>query len=188
MQWFQRGGRMNAIGEPAKFIAFAPHNGSGFGGLRFDSPGANANPALSPTAVSTMSYVRVDSASGQGVNEGVCCFTSAIAGATRHRLELDSVIVHKAHNNAVLLNAKGSFLRKSRIDTTGTISSGYVTAQPAVVLNDSARIESTLVLRSGQTGIYVPGTGALLMDVRVAASKGIALVLDNGILDATSSD
>ncbi|MGH7636085.1 MAG: hypothetical protein ACREOK_00410, partial [Gemmatimonadaceae bacterium] len=186
MLWFQRGGRMTAVGEPAKFIAFAPHNGSGFGGLRFDSPGANPNPALSPTAVSTMTYVRVDSASGQGVNEGVCCFSSAIAGATRHRLELDSVIVHKAHNTAVLLNARRSFLRRGWIDTTGNIASNYTTSQPAIVLNDSARVESSLIARSGQNGIYVPGAGVRLTNVRVTDSEGVGLQADGGVMDSTS--
>ena len=187
MLWFQRGGRLTAAGEPAKFIAFAPHNGSGFGGLRFDSPGAGPNPALAPTVLSTMAYVRVDSASGQGVNEGVCCFSSAIAGATRHRLELDSVIVRKAHNSAVLLNARRSFMRRSLIDTTGNIGSNYTTAQPALVLNDSARVENSLIARSGQNGIYVPGAGARLTSVRVVDSRGVALQADGGLLDSTSA-
>jgi hypothetical protein len=187
---FTRGGSLNAVGEPAKFIHFRPVGANNWSGLRFDEPGAGPGPAPTwPYAVSTMTYVRVDSASGTSLNAfTTCCFTSAIAGATRHRLLMDSIIVHKAHNNALWINARGSVLQRSVIDTTGNVGSGYTTGEPALVLGDTITVQNTLVRRSGFTGLYAPRHRALLTNVRVVASQNVGLRLDVNAIDPASTN
>ena len=126
-----------------------------------------------------MTYVRVDSAAGTGVvNTTMCCFSAAINGGMRHRLQLDSIIVRKAHNTAVAIAANGSYLRRSLIDTTGNVSTNYTTTQPAVALGDTVAIENTLIRRSGYTGLYAPRFRALLTNVRIVASQNVAIQAD----------
>jgi hypothetical protein len=154
--------------------------GFNWSGLQFDEPGAGPGGAGTwPYAVSTMTYVRVDSAAGTSINGfKTCCYSAAIAGATRHRLLVDSVIVHKANNNALWLNASGSYVRRSLIDTTGTVGTNYQTGQPAVVLADSMEISRTVVRRSGGDGVYLPGFNLTLDSVRVVNSRLDGFVLD----------
>jgi hypothetical protein len=184
---FQRGGTLSAIGTPTKFIRFHATGTNAFYGLRFDSPGAGGIPANAPTAVSTLAYVQIDSAYGQGASDGVG-YSAAIAGGARHRLLMDSVIIRKAYYSAVSVAAKGSYLMRSVIDTTGPASSNFIGTQPAVVVGDSVLVDSTLIRRSGQIGLYAPGTGANLRHVRIVASQAQALSLEGGIIAATSTD
>ncbi|HEU4995394.1 MAG TPA: hypothetical protein VFT29_11275 [Gemmatimonadaceae bacterium] len=187
---FSRGGTLNAVGTPAAFIRFRPVPGSQWSGLRFDDPGPGGGGAGTwPYAVSTLTYVRVDSASGTGVNSTtMCCFSAAINGATRHRLLMDSVVVHKAWNAAVAMAASGSSLKRSLVDTTGNVSSNYTASQPAVIAGDTTIVENTLVRRSGSTGLYAPRNRALLTNVRVVASLNVALQFDNLALDPASTN
>jgi len=184
---FLRGGTLSAVGTPTKFIRFRATGTSSFYGLRFDSPGAGGIPANAPTAVSTLSYVKIDSAYGQGTNDGVG-YSAAIAGGARHRLLMDSVIIRHSYYSAASIAAKGSYLMRSVIDTTGPASSNFIASQPAVVLGDSVLVDSTLVRRSGQIGIYTQGTGVNLRHVRVTNSQAQALSLENGVLAATTTD
>lgn len=183
---FQKGGTLSAVGTPTKFIRFRPTGSSTFYGLRFDSPGAGGIPANAPTAVSTLSYVQVDSAYGQGTNDGIG-YSAAIAGGVRHRLLMDSVIIRKPYYTAASIAAKGSYLMRSVIDTTGPASSNFVSSQPALVLGDSVLVDSTLVRRSGQIGIFAQGTGVNLRYVRVVASQAQAISAENGLLAATTT-
>ena len=187
---FTRGGTLNAVGTTTNFIRFRPVAGYNWSGLRFDEPGPGAGGAGTwPYATSTMTYVRVDSAAGTSLNNyTTCCFSAAIAGALRHRLLLDSVIVHKAHNNAIWMNASGSYLKRSLIDTTGNIGSNYTTTHPALALGDSVTVENTLVRRSGYTGIYANQDFALFTNVRVVASLNVALQFDGGRINPASTN
>jgi len=187
--FFTAGGTLNAVGEPAKFIQFSPFGSNSFFGLRFDSPGAGPNPALAPTAVSTMSYVRVDSATGQGTNDGICCFSGAISGARRHKLLLDSVIVRKSLGAGVVLSAKGSFMKRSKVDTTGNPSNNFASGGVGVALGDSTLLENSLVFRAGSFGVEATGsgTGARLNNVRIVASRDAALHVESGTLHTLTS-
>jgi hypothetical protein len=186
---FTRGGALNAVGTTTNFIRFRPVAGYNWSGLRFDEPGPGPGGAGTwPYATSTMTYVRVDSAAGTSLNNySTCCFSGAITGALRHRLLLDSVIVRKAHNNAIWMNASGSYLKRSLIDTTGNVGSNYTTNHPAIALGDSITVENTLVRRSGYTGIYTNQDNALFTNVRVVASQNVALQLDGGTINPASS-
>ena len=183
---FQRGGTLNAVGTPADFIRFRSDGTSAFYGLRFDSPGAGGVPANAPVAVSTLNYVRIDSAQGQSSNDGIG-YIGAIYGARRHRVGIDSAVIRKSYYAAAILAAPQSYLRGATIDTTGPASANYVASYPALILGDTVLVENTLVRRSGQVGLYALGTRVDLRNVRVVASLDRALSLEGGVLAPTST-
>src|SRR6185436_2251212 len=179
---FQAGGTLDARGEVGKIITFTPAPGSNFNGLVFHNPGAGGVPALAPTAVSRLSFVRVDSASGLGATGSAICCAAAINGGDRHRLLIDSAIVRKSHQGAVFLSAPGSELKRSLIDTTGVAGNNYIASYVAVGLADGTLLQNSLVRRAGNTGVWTTGIGARLQNVRIVASTGVGLQAENGLL------
>lgn len=183
---FRSGGRLEAVGEAAKFIRFGPQHGH-FHGLLFDNPGAGADLSLAPTAASSMSFVQLDSASGTNTPSGGFWWPAAITAGDRHRVVIDSAIVRKSWNGAVALAAPGSQLKRSLIDTTGQVSTTFTANYPAVALGRKTLAQNVLVRRSGHVGVYVQAgaadTTAKLTNVRIVASKRAGLEVASGILE-----
>ena len=187
---FARGGTLNAVGEAGKLITFRPFLGGNFHGLQFANPGAAASPINNPTAVSTMSFVRLDSASGIGVPSGGVCHgscSSAISAGDRHRLLIDNANIRKAWSGAIALNTPGSQIFDTMVDTTGNASSNYTSNTAALALGERVHVQNTLVRRSGNVGIYAVAspatdTSARLQNVRVVGSRSIGLQADQGVL------
>jgi len=181
---FQRGGTLQAVGDVGRRIIMRPWQGGvAFNGLTFQNPGPGPNPALAPTAISQITYARLDSATGsmgQPTN-GFCC-QAAINAGDHHQLAVDSVIVHKSEQGAVWLGAPGSTLSRALIDTTGPIANGYVATYPAVALGDNVTMSNSLVRRSGITGVLANGNGTRLQNIRVVGSLGIGVQAEGGIL------
>jgi hypothetical protein len=181
---FQGGGTLVAVGEAAKVIRFRPLDGSSgnFHGLQFQNPGPDVNPANNPTAVSTLTYVRLDSASGAAFPTGGICHNSCVAAINagdRHRLLIDNARIHKAWSGAIYAATPLTTITNSLIDTTGTVASGYVANSAAVALNDSVSMSNVVVHRSGHTGIHLDGDAITIVGVRVSQSRGIGIQVAN---------
>lgn len=189
---FQRGGTLDARGEPGKIIRFRPPPSASFAnffGLQFGNPGAAANPANNPTAVSTLAFVDVDSASGQSTPSGGICHNSCVAAITagdRHRVQIDNATIRKSFSGAVYLNTPGSEITNSRIDTTGTIGTSFTSNSAAVALGRKTLMSNTLVRRSGQVGLFASAgaadTTARLQNVRIVASRDVGLDVSSGVV------
>jgi hypothetical protein len=111
------------------------------------------------------------------VNEGPYYYYAAINGALRHLLTLDSTKVRFAYNGAVYLNARGSKLTRSKIDTTGN-TGALTTSYAAIALADSTVAESTTVRRSGYWGVRVTGNGASFNALTVDGSKSVGVYVE----------
>ena len=189
---FQRGGTLDARGEAAKVISFAPldNSSANFFGLQFNNPGAAANPVNNPTAVSTLAFVRIDSTSGQGTPGGGICHNSCVAGiisGDRHRVLVDNAVIRRSASGAIYLNTPGSQITNSTIDTTGTIGTNFTTNTAAVALGEQTLLQNVVVRRSGHVGVYVQAspatdTAARLQNVRIVASQNIGLDASAGVI------
>ncbi len=175
---FQAGATLSAVGtalDSANGITFKPARaGVNFYGLLLANPGAptGAFPPPFPIATSTMAFVMVDSASGQG--SGYFGGSVALTTQDRHRLLISDARLRRSLNAAIYLGAPGSSITRVRIDTTGNPTTSY----SAVALNDSIAVDSLTVYRPGNIGVYTEGRGITLKNVLVRKGTSYGLYFD----------
>src|SRR6185436_3889823 len=128
--FFQAGGTLDAHGSAARPVYFGPDVDSDWYGLSFNNPGTSPDGfEVQPVAQSTLTNVIVDRALGLcAYGTYYYCYNpeleeyydqSAVSGADRHRVMIDSSRIHRSYNGAVTLLAAGSWIDHSLIDTTG---------------------------------------------------------------------
>lgn len=171
---FRHGGTLSAIGAAgADSIRFRPaRTGVQFYGMAFEDPGVSTaafTPTPPPVATSTLSFVNVDSTSGQSSAFGCC---AAIIAATRHRISVSDSRLRRNATGAIRLEAPGSAINRVRVDTTGP-----TTPYSAVVVNDSVNVTDLTIYRSGQHGFYTLGRGINVLRLHVRQSLGYGLVI-----------
>ena len=175
---FERGGRLVALGTAPAPIVFTPTTPSGsWGGLEFDDP-VEPDPVAVVVDTSYLSNVLIERVYGGGGSSGFPQL-SAIAGLGQHHvLLLDSVRVRQTQwGGAVHLNAPGSRLNYSVIDTTGAPTDAY----PAVQIGaDSVTLSHVVIRRSGSAGIWSQRGRFNLDSVEVADCQGTGLALGQG--------
>ncbi len=175
---FEGGATLYAVGtalDSVNGITFKPARaGVNFYGLLFANPGAPMGgfPPPDPIATSTMSFVMVDSSSGQG--GGYFGGSPAITTGDRHQVIISDARLRRSLTAAIYLGAPGSSITRVRIDTTGNPTS----SSSAVALNDSIAVDSLTVYRPGYIGIYTLGRGITFKNVLVRKGTSYGLYLD----------
>jgi hypothetical protein len=152
---YVRGGRMIARGRDTAQIVFTARDPAyGWWGLQF-SNSANG---------SYLTNVRI---------EHVALNSIAVAGEADHPVYIDSAVIRQS-GMAVSLSAPGSYISRSRVDTTTNRN------LHAVRLSNGARFEQTVVRRAAGVGMTVVGNVALLGG-RIEGSGGTGLVFTHDI-------
>jgi hypothetical protein len=156
------GGRLHARGQNTARIVFTARDPArGWSGLRFDG---------SPAIHSYLTFVRI---------EHVALNSVAVATNSYHPLLLDSAVIRQS-GRAVELRSPGSYMYRSRVDTTTNRNNA------AIFLENGARFERVVVRRSAGVGVQVRGSNVLLLGGRVEGSGGVGLQVQTHLIHASS--
>lgn len=139
---FQYGGRLDARGTATDSIVFTSRDPSQhWASLSFHNV---------PSDSSYIINARIERAGEYG--------GGALESWGRHALILDSVLIRQAGHGGVRLYAPGSRINRSRIDTTGTLESGWTAAE----MGDSTSITDVAVRGSSGVGVWMDHSVPLL--------------------------
>jgi hypothetical protein len=168
---FANGGRLEARGTAAQPVVFTVHDTTQtWQGLRFTG---------TPPDTSYLTNARVEHAGGHE-----CCYPSHAAVDVRspHAVVMDSAVIRRSTYGAVSLQAAGSRLSRSLVDTTHTGYSG-ASVLPAVTLGADTKLEGTTVRRSVARGVHLAASnvGIMTCEVAASASDGVYLATGTGV-------
>ncbi|WP_420125288.1 right-handed parallel beta-helix repeat-containing protein [Longimicrobium sp.] len=156
------GGRLHARGQDTSRIIFTARDPArGWSGLRFEG---------SPAISSYLTFVRI---------EHVALNAVAVTTNSYHPVTLDSAVIRQS-GWAVELRSPGSYMRRSRVDTTTNRNNA------AIYLENGARFEQVVVRRSAGVGVRVRGSNVLILDGRVEGSGGVGLQVQTHLIHASS--
>jgi hypothetical protein len=162
MLWAYYGGRLVAQGlDTAAIVLTARDPALGWEGVLLQDE---------PPSASLLTNVRIEHTALDF--EGI--------ESTFHPVVIDSTVIRQT-GRGVFLWGRGARMIRSRVDTTANRD------EPAVTLQDSVRLEQTVVRGAAGTGVKVHGSAAVhLLGVRIegAAGTGLQVAAPNAIVSA----